>query len=558
MSETASATAILAPIWRRKWLILIVGIVVGGATYLYYKHQPASWQSETKLYLNGGGEEIAGEKATSGKNITATQQAQPQIINSLIVESAHRQLRKEHNHIAKLAAKGKAKAKAGEKSQFVTITAEARTPKSAALLANTVAEIYVRRRHDQYEKAILTALVIDHRQLKRIEAATLLPTPKGKGATALGTSQGNVIREAQLVSRINQLEAQLGNEQVQQLAPARPTKATLLGPLPKKNAEFGFVIGLLLAAIAAYLLGRFDRRLRMLPDVEAVFHAPIIAALPQVRQPIIRSDGSPRPSRQMLEPLRLLHTTLLISGGAPASGAGANGGAEDAPRPRTILFVSPDGGDGRSTVVADLALVEREAGERAAVIEADLRRPAQARLLGLAGHSGLVDVLAGALSLQEALQTVPAMAPEPLIGAPRPGGEAATALASREPGAVRALPGQAAATLNPPALLASEAMRDVLRTVADECDHVLVDAPPPLEFSDAIPLLRGVDAIVIVARIGHTHERSAERLRQLLAHTPSAPVLGVVVNAVPPREIQRYGMPAGGLQQGWLARLTRR
>ena len=40
MNETPSATAILAPIWRRKWLILIVGIVVAGGTYLYYKHKP--------------------------------------------------------------------------------------------------------------------------------------------------------------------------------------------------------------------------------------------------------------------------------------------------------------------------------------------------------------------------------------------------------------------------------------------------------------------------------------------------------------------------------------
>src|SRR5579872_5548197 len=88
MSETPSATAILAPIWRRKWLILLVGVVVAGATYLYYRREPTVFRSETKLYLSGGSEEtIAGEKATAGKSLTTIEEAQPQIINSVIVES---------------------------------------------------------------------------------------------------------------------------------------------------------------------------------------------------------------------------------------------------------------------------------------------------------------------------------------------------------------------------------------------------------------------------------------------------------------------------------------
>ncbi len=62
MNETPSATAILAPIWRRKWLILIVGIVVAGGTYLYYKRKPLTFQSETQVYLSAGHEEEAGEK----------------------------------------------------------------------------------------------------------------------------------------------------------------------------------------------------------------------------------------------------------------------------------------------------------------------------------------------------------------------------------------------------------------------------------------------------------------------------------------------------------------
>ncbi len=106
-----------------------------------------------------------------------------------------------------------------------------------------------------------------------------------------------MIREAQLQSRINQLEAQLQIKDVEQLKPAKPRAARLLGPAPKKNAEFGFVIGLLLASIAAFALARLDRRLRVLGDIEAVFPTQMLTVLPTVRRPVVDRGGYPSPSR---------------------------------------------------------------------------------------------------------------------------------------------------------------------------------------------------------------------------------------------------------------------
>ena len=56
-----------------------------------------------------------------------------------------------------------------------------------------------------------------------------------------------------------------------QLNPAKPELARVLAPTPRKNAIFGFLIGIVLAAIGAYLLQRFDRRLRSLAGMEEVF-----------------------------------------------------------------------------------------------------------------------------------------------------------------------------------------------------------------------------------------------------------------------------------------------
>lgn len=556
MNETTDATAILAPIWRRKWLILAVGILVAAGTYFYYKRQPTKYQSTTQIYLAAGSEQQLSEKGTR-KSAAANPGTQAALINTIVVEAAHKRLRKEHNPIAKIAGRGKVKAKSPEKSQFVTITAEARKARSSALLANTVASLYIKRQHANYETSINQAIAITRRQLHRLEAPRVTSgaatgAAQGKGAAKANantsTSTTSVLQAANLSSKINQLEAQLAVNSVEQVKPAKPTGAILLSPKPRKSAIFGFVIGLVLAAIAAFALSRFNRRLRSLADIESVLQTQILTALPKVKRPIVHRDGRPRPSKNLLEPLRRLHTALELGDMREQVQHSA---------PRSVLFISADIGDGKSMLTANLALVQREAGERTVVLEADFRRPVQAKLLDVTPQQGLAQVLSGMLSAEEATQMVPVVqAPVPSPTANGAGG-VATAVESRRLGAVSVLVGERGIA-NPPVLLAGEPMRELLRSAMDEYDRVLVDAPPPLEVSDVMPLLAAVDAIVIVARVGHTRETSAQRLQQLLMRTPSAPVLGVVANGAARSDMRKYGISAGDYGSGWPGKLIGR
>src|SRR5271155_5273231 len=110
----------------------------------------------------------------------------------------------------------------------------------------------------------------------------------------------------------------------------------------------------------------------------------ILTVLPRVKSPIVHQGGEVRPSRQFEEPLRRLHATLQLANVHAE-------GRQDAPR--SILFISADSGDGKSTVAAGLALVQREAGERVAVVEADFRRPVMAKLFGVGSAHGLAEEL---------------------------------------------------------------------------------------------------------------------------------------------------------------------
>jgi Mrp family chromosome partitioning ATPase/capsular polysaccharide biosynthesis protein len=563
MNETTDAPSILAPLWRRKWLILIVGLVVAAGTYVYYNRQAHVYQSTTQLFLGSGAEEQAQLTSTSTKRrggvLNSTNQAA--LINSNVIkEAVHNVLRKEHKGKAvKVALHGKAHAVAKEKSEFITLTATAHDKRAAALLVNVTAQTYIHRQTASYQRQIERAIALTRRQLRRLEASQeVAATPSKTAGAAKGSSKpaeksssaAVTLQTTNLNAKINQLESQLFVANIKQIEPAKPGRAVLLRPKPKENAIFAFAVGILLAAIAAYLLDRLDRRLRSLAQVEASFHAPILTVLPSVRHPVARSTGQSVPAGALREPVRRLHMALKVGeGNAQADAVGA--------RPRVILFTSADPGDGKSTVVADLAVTQRDAGERVAVVEADFRRPSQAKLLGVTGPEGLVDVLEGRLVAEEAmLRTAPM---QPLTGVP-PHDPASGALATmsepRSTGYVSVLLGSSGVS-DPSALLARPAMADLLRSLADDHDYVLIDAPVPLQVSDAIPLLGAVDAIVIVARVGHTSEVAAQRLVQLLERTPSAPVLGVVANAVPNAEIKKYGFSTGGGRR-WRRVLTGR
>ncbi len=333
-----------------------------------------------------------------------------------------------------------------------------------------------------------------------------------------------------LVDRVNQLESQLslGSTGDRQINPAVGATEPL-SPKPARNAIFGFVLALVLAGIAAYALSRFDRRLRSLADIEATFQAPILAAVPSIRRPIVYADGTPVPANGLREPLRRLHTTLQLRSMSEE--------IDQRPTPRTVVFLSADAGDGKSTLVAGLGLVQAEAGERVAIVESDLRRPIQAKLLGVDGSHGLAEVLAGALTVREATQPVKVAPPAPQDV---PADGVATAVESRLSGSVSVLPG-GGTVANPPALLSGRTMPMLLQSMAEEYDYLLIDAPPPLEVSDVLPMLAVVDAVVIVARVGHTGETSARRLIQLLSRAPHGPVLGIVANDASSADREAFG-----------------
>ena len=171
---------------------------------------------------------------------------------------------------------------------------------------------------------------------------------------------------------------------------------------------------------------------------------------------------------------------------------------------QTIGVTSAAEGEGKSTTVANLAIALAQSGRRVIVVDADLRRPGQHGLFGVAREEGLADVLQGdhaALPLQD----------------------------TAAPG-VRLLSSGPSPT-NPLEVLASRRFDQVLALARAQADVVLVDTPPAGGLADAAVVAPRLEGMLLVVSAGRTKRDLARRAREQLERV-NANLLGVVLTDV--------------------------
>jgi Mrp family chromosome partitioning ATPase len=143
-----------------------------------------------------------------------------------------------------------------------------------------------------------------------------------------------------------------------------------------------------LGYVLAFFTLSVDRRIRNQADVETLTNAGVLAIIPKVASLGIGKDVGVQDSLAG-ESIRQLRTNLRFVN-------------VDNP-PRAIVVTSPNPSEGKSTVSANLARLLAEAGNPTILIDADLRRPTQARRASKDNAVGLTQLLAGDITLAEAL-----------------------------------------------------------------------------------------------------------------------------------------------------------
>jgi polysaccharide biosynthesis transport protein len=196
------------------------------------------------------------------------------------------------------------------------------------------------------------------------------------------------------------------------------------------------------------------------------------------------------PRGELAEALRVLRTQL------PATRSGT---------PRTLLFVSPTGGEGCSSVAAAFARLSALDGLRTLLIEGDLAAPSLAALLGAQESNGLVDALLGHEHWMEVVQPDPRSSLDCLLVA----GPAA--------GANR--------------LLQTTHLQSLLAEAKEEYNVVVLDAPAVAQSANALTLASAVDAILLVLAAGETTPDRLHRALEAITTAAARPLVLVLNKA---------------------------
>jgi len=314
-------------------------------------------------------------------------------------------------------------------------------------------------------------------------------------------------------------------------APEEPAQPSTL-----RNLAAGLLSGLLIGvSLAWWLNGRSETRVTEVDEISSLLGLPILARLPipsrrRSRGQPVMLEGS---ETVEAEAFRFLRTSFVTSTRQHEA--------------KVVMVTSATEQEGKSVVTANLALALARAGGRVAVVDLDLRRPAQRRLFDLPDGPGFVEVALGRTKLERALHRLVLVDSERsgsnnrIRGNGGKGGEAnspATSSAHVEiltagtrPKGVGEFVGRAPTS-------------DVIQQLLKRVDVVLIDAPPMLRVGDALSLIPLVDAVLVITRLRVAQRRSLAELRRLL-EASSATTLGVVANGVSTEDTwtRPYGQP---------------
>ncbi len=357
-------------------------------------------------------------------------------------------------------------------SNIVAVTAKASTADDAAELANVFVSSAISYRTAQLHDRVATAA-------QGIEAQLKQNPPDARSL------------EAQL-SQLNRLENS-PDPTVQAATKAVPPTSPS-SPRPVLSIAGGLLVGLVLGIGGAFAYQALDPRLSREEQLRARFRLPILARVPresraQRNQPISPEGLSPGAT----EAYRALRASL------------GKGRANDG-RAQAVLVTSPSASEGKTTTAINLAASLAVAGRNVILIDGDLRKPEVGPALGVESPQGLVAVLLGEASLDDALVASPELPNLKLLLAEQ------TAPWTSE---IFSLP-------------TTQPLVDEARSRAD---FVVIDSSPLSEVIDALPLAEAVNTVLVVVKLGRTRMGQLTELGELMAENGIKPAGFAVVSA---------------------------
>lgn len=317
---------------------------------------------------------------------------------------------------------------------------------------------------------------------------------------------------AAFLERYKEALAKEGNQQ----ADARVVSAGQLPTEPSAPNKplavaLGVILGFIAAAAAAIAAELTSRGVSNTQEAEQNFGLPCMAELPTLAstrdsKTAGRQSKDPRtfvvqsPLSRFAEAFRSLRATLALSRASNP--------------PRLVAITSSLPGEGKTTTAICLARTAALSGQRVILVDGDLRQRSVSKILPDKPSVGLLEVLSGSATLDEAIV--------------------------RDPETAAFVLPLTDSSFSPRDVFGSPAMLEVLQGLKTRFDLVIIDTAPVLALADTTVLCTQMDAVLFLTRWRKT-SRSAVRAALRSLEAPNIPLAGLVLTQVDVRVQARHG-----------------
>jgi len=307
------------------------------------------------------------------------------------------------------------------------------------------------------------------------------------------------------------------------LIEAAETPGEPIGPNRNQTIILAFILSLVLGIGCAYLIENLNTTIRTVEDVTRTTQLPLLGVIPMmtdVKHGILKAavvkdlddsfeqlnDYSDKPiladSMKIFsaaaEAYRMLRTSILLStAGHP---------------PKTMLVTSGQPGDGKTTTSFNIALALTQLKAEVLIVDCDMRRPKLQKLFNLTNCEGLSTFLTSGGELDKFIKQtpVPHLSILPCGFIPP----------------------------NPSELIGSENMKNLLHSLEERFEYIILDSSPLVSVADPIILSTMVDGVILIVKSGQSKIELVGRACQQLSAV-GAKILGITLNNLDIRK-ERY------------------
>jgi polysaccharide biosynthesis transport protein len=353
---------------------------------------------------------------------------------------------------------------------------------------------------------------------KAREKATEQAMREATGQGGLDSEDAIRLRELERTAAVNKSlfedflqKAKVSEEQstfrardVRVISPAQPGGQSF--PNSRRVLMMALFLGIGLGVGGAIAVEMMNFGFTTAREVEQLLEIPVLASIDKIDKGKLKKDGSTiaipfyqvhHPFSAFSESIRTLRSGILMS---------------DVDRPpRIIQVTSSCPGEGKSTVAMSLAISAAAAGQKVALVDADLRHPSTSKFFKLDQKKGLVDLLTGAAVLSETMFRMDSFVIIPA----------------------------GAKSLNPPDILGSDRMKALINQLKENFDYVVIDTPPVGPVVDSVIVARLADKTIFIIQWASTARDIVQSCIQKVSVQKR--VGGLVMNLVVQGRAKKYG-----------------